>query len=185
MCIFLFYFVYYRKWKGTLVLNEECYFLTPFSWKTFFTDHVTVELIRILQLNDCYWLPGDLLCATLQTMTNLHELGLKNTQLSSVPLLAKVLKTCDKIRKLDFGCTEATLRDVKAGLEREKLSLEAFVASFRKLTHLKLSVTVRGTNFSLLATDPWVLIIQLLRLELILNLFLTMIKIIKLSMKFW
>jgi len=95
-------------------------------------------------------------------MENLEDLSIKGTQVCTVRQVAKILKSCPKITKLDFTYTEKTQEEIAAGLKQENISLEFLTAGFQKLKGLKLSTTVSGPNHDVM-NDPWLLIIKMLR----------------------
>lgn len=112
-------------------------------------------------------------------MTNLQELGIKNTHLTSFSQLVKVLKCCPEIKHLDFTYTESTMEDIRTGLKREDLSFDTLVSSFQKLITMKISTAVQGCSYSI-ATDPWLLMVQILGYKFLFNFFVSLSKLIKL-----
>jgi len=152
--------LHHRSWKG-FVISEESFYFTSTSWSLFIKEHITLESIKIFNINNVYWLPGDLLESTLLKMSNLEELSIKGTQVCTVRQVAKILQACPKIKKMDFTFTEKTQEEIGDGLKsfvNDNLSIDCF----KKLTSLKLSTTVTASQLDG-PTDPWILIIIILR----------------------
>jgi len=88
-------------------------------------------------------------------MKYLLELNINGTKVS-LPELAKLLKICQKITKLDFSYTH------KMGEENQnEISTQDAIKAFKKLTFLKISTSV--LNARDYSNDPWVFIIKILR----------------------
>ena len=94
-------------------------------------------------------------------MRNLEELSIKGTQESSLLQVAKILKSCPKIVKLDFSYTEQTQEELLKALKKENLSINSLANRFRKLISLKLSTTALDCQNDV-HQDSWLLIIKLL-----------------------
>ena len=159
MCFNLF-LLCHRSSKG-LIINEQSFYFTTSSWSSFIDQHITLESIKMLSLNNVYWLAGDLLEGTILKMPNLEDLSIKGTQVCTVRQVAKILQSCPKIRKLDFTYTEKTLEEVTDGLKKENISLNSLTAGFQKLTSLKLATTLPDPQHENLQ-DPWLFIIKIL-----------------------
>jgi len=112
-------------------------------------------------VNNLYWLPADILVSTIVQMPILEELSIKSTQVCSVGQVAKILQACPEVVTLDFTYTEKTQEEIWTGLKKEKISVDSLVASFKKLTILKLSTTVADYENNIF-NDPWLLVIKLL-----------------------
>jgi len=138
-----------------LLLVQKCFFLTPSSWGSYFKRYICPETISSFNVSNCYWIPGAQLFNNSVKMKNLLDLSINGTKVS-LPQLAKLLKTCQKITKLDFSYTH------KMGEENKKqLSTPTAVKAFKKLTFLKISTSV--LNARDYSNDPWVFIIKILR----------------------
>ena len=137
--------IYYRERQG-LVINHKCSFFTLSSWSRFIDQYVSLDVIRILNINHLYWLPAELLESTIMKMPKLEDLSIKGTQVCTVRQVAKILQACPNIRKLDFTYTEKTQEDIADGLKKENISDDCLVSRFRKLTTLKLSTTVADSK---------------------------------------
>ncbi len=157
----IFFFVPFQRHRKGFVINEESFYFTPASWSLFVQKHITLDSIKIFNINHVYWLPGDLLESTILKMPNLEDLSIKGTQVCTVRKVAKIMQSCPKIKKLDFTYTEKTqdelykYDDLKGPEEGEYLSADGF----QRLTSLKLSTTVHEFDGQ---KDPWILIISLL-----------------------
>jgi len=155
MCFKLF-ILCHRSSKG-LVINEQSFYFTPTSWSSFIEQHIKLELITTLNINNLYWLPGELLFNTILNMPNLEQLSIKGTQVCTICQVVKILHSCQKITKLDFTFTEKTQEELMDNLEK---GTHLSVACFKRLTSLKLSVTVREFDGW---KDPWLPIMIILR----------------------
>jgi len=161
--------LFHRNWKG-FVINEQRFYFTPTSWSLFSNQHITLDCIKIFNVNHVYCLPRELLLNTILKMPMLEELSIKGTQVCTVVQVVKILQSCPKIQKLDFTYTEKSQEEILSGLEIESISLESFATSFQKLTSLKLSTTVPDRKHDVFK-DPWLLIIKMLRYSLSSKLF--------------
>ena len=142
------------------MVSYKCYFLSRSSlWNTFLTQHTSnPSAITTLNANNCYWLPAQLLCGAIKKMGNLEELCVKGTTLT-FSNLAVVLGACKKLTKLDFSYREEKWEDIKGTLTAEKL--DSITQGFKKLTSLKISTCFLDARYYL--SDPWVLILRILR----------------------
>ena len=151
----------YRKRKG-LVVNHRSFYFTPTSWNQFIDKYITLDSIKVCNLNHLYWLPADLLVTTILQMPNLEELCIKGTQVCTFPQVAKLLKTCLKVLMLDFTYTEKKEEEIWSSLLKEDdVSRDDLIAGFRKLTRLKMSTTALDAKNDIL-NDPWHLRIKIL-----------------------
>jgi len=105
-------------------------------------------------------------------MPNLEELSIKGTQVCTILQVAKIMQACPHIVKLDFTYTaEKTQQEIWDGLKEENIPLDSFIAGFQKLTSLKMSTTVLGSdnygfmwrnNLSYWEDDPWLYLIEIM-----------------------
>jgi len=94
-------------------------------------------------------------------MPNLEELSIKGTKVCTFRQVAKILKACPKVVKLDFTYTEQKVEEIWSSLKMEEISRDDLVAGFQKLTELKLSTIALDSKNDIL-NDPWYLIINIL-----------------------
>jgi len=66
--------VSFRKRKG-LVINEQCFFLTPASFSSFFNHHISVDSVISFNISHCYWLPPQLLESIIVKMKKVEDLA--------------------------------------------------------------------------------------------------------------
>jgi len=142
------------------VINWESFYYSPSSWSLFSDQHITMDSIQIFNINQNYWLPGELLLNTILKMPNLEELSIKGTQVCTVREVAKILQSCPKMRKLDFTYSEKTQEEIADGLKQENISFNSLAAGFQKLTSLKIATTVQDD--AIRVRDPFLLIVKLL-----------------------
>ena len=152
---------YYRS-KKEITVSFKYHFLTgPSPWDSYLTQHICFPLnITSLQLNDCYWMPADILRQVITKLENLQELGVKDTQVT-FSHLAKVLRTCQKITKLEISYREQNWYELKRSLTEENNMMDAIIYGFKKLTCLKIATCFHDARDYL--NDPWLLIIRILR----------------------
>jgi len=143
------------------VINEKCFFLTPASYSTFIDQHISLDSITVFNINQCYWLPAELLQNTIMKMPKLEELSIKGTKLCTVRQLAKIFQSCSKVVKVDFFYTEKTQKEIWDGMEKDGLAVDSLAASFSRFKTLKMSPTALGAQNNCI-NDPWLLIIKML-----------------------
>lgn len=81
----------------------------------------------------------------------------------TVHQVAKILQSCPKITKLEFTYTEKSQQEIENGLKKDNISFNSLTAAFQKLTSLKLSTTVLDPKHDVYISDPWLLMIKILR----------------------
>ena len=150
-----------RERKG-LFVNNSSFFFTPTSWNQFIDQYISLDSIKLCNLNHLYWLPADLLVSTILQMPNLEDLSIKGTQVCTFCHVARIMKACPKVLKLDFSYTEQKVDDIWSGLLKEEgISPDDLFSGFRKLTRLKMSTVARDAKNDIV-NDPWFLIINIL-----------------------
>lgn len=141
-----------------ILLGPGCYFLKPSSWDAYFTQYICPESMTKFSANHSYWLPGSWLCDNILKLQNLQDLSIKDTKISLLHL-ARMLKTCSKITKLDFSYQHE--EGFVKTLVEHPLSAPSVIGAFNRLTHLKVTTCVLDAKDFL--NDPWIFIIKLLR----------------------
>jgi len=94
-------------------------------------------------------------------MPNLEDLSIKGTQVCTFRQVAKILKACPKVVKLDLTYTEKTIEEIWSGLKMEEISRDDLIAGFQNLIRLKMSTVALDAKNDIL-NDPWYLIINIL-----------------------
>ena len=112
----------------------------------------------MFDVNDCYWLPPELLSDAVIKLENLEQLNIRGTKVS-VPHLARVFKACKKITQLDFSFVEKSWEEILDVAGKESMGI--ITKGFKKLTSLKISTWWMDARDYL--DDPWLLIIRILR----------------------
>lgn len=142
--------------ENAIMVSYKSYFLSqPRSWNTFLHQHSPhPSSITILNVENCYWMPIQLLSNAIVKMVNLEELIIKGTKMS-LPHLAPVFGSCKKIIKLDFNFLEKKWEEIQV-----VVNLDTIIQGFKKLITLKMSTSIE--EIRAYVNDPWVLIIRML-----------------------
>ncbi len=126
------------------LIISQCFFLKPFSWISFFQQHVDPSAVTVFDASHCYWLRAELLNGSIIRMNNLEELRIQDTKVA-LHHLPRVFEACPKIVKLSFTLLVRNTLDPRNTLDlyyrthgMEKTSTDNMEKGFRKLTHLKI-----------------------------------------------
>ena len=131
---------------------SKCFFLTADVWKRYWLEWINFSSITTFNPSHCYWLPAELLCETISSMSNLEELLVHDTKIE-LKHLSQLFKTCPKITRLSISLTE------------EQLSMygddyESVPALFKQLVSLDIFTFALNDKYYI---DSWLAIFNILR----------------------
>lgn len=142
-----------------MMLVHQCYSMTGELFLSYVTNWVCPEVITLLDVSHCYWLPRDFLLDVVLSMKHLNSLHIQDTKLD-LSNLSAIFESCTQISKIGISLTENDWDSFRLTQRCGTLSAaqHSLPKGFARLADLK----ILAFN-SAYYIDSWCLILHLLR----------------------